>query len=66
MLYTDENFDLEDVLLLHAIAAKWERDKWLAVSTQFNDRTGRSITPDEAKSMIDPEEVWDCDCHWGT
>lgn len=66
VLYTDENFDLEDVLLLHAIAAKWERDKWLAVSTQFNDRTGRSITPDEAKSMIDPEEVWDCDCHWGT
>ncbi|KAB8244367.1 hypothetical protein BDV35DRAFT_395016 [Aspergillus flavus] len=66
VLYTDENFDLEDVLLLHTIAAKWERDKWLAVSTQFNDRTGRSITPDEAKSMIDPEEVWDCDCHWGT
>ncbi|KAB8271364.1 hypothetical protein BDV30DRAFT_228159 [Aspergillus minisclerotigenes] len=66
VLYTDENFDLEDVLLLHTIAAKWERGKWLAVSTQFNDRTGRSITPDEAKSMIDPEEVWDCDCHWGT
>ncbi|KAK6816132.1 hypothetical protein RU639_009160 [Aspergillus parasiticus] len=63
VLCPDENFGLEDVLLLHTIAAKWERDKWLAVSTQFNERTGRSITPDEAKSMVDPEEVWNCDCH---
>ncbi|KAE8158470.1 hypothetical protein BDV40DRAFT_291738 [Aspergillus tamarii] len=66
VLYTDENFDLEDVLLLHKIAAKWERDKWLAISTHFNDRTGRSITPDEAKSVIDSEGVWDPHCYWRT
>ncbi|KNG86798.1 hypothetical protein ANOM_004664 [Aspergillus nomiae NRRL 13137] len=65
VLYTDENFDLEDVLLLHTIAANWDRDKWLAVSTHFNERTGRSITPDEAKSMINPE-VRECHCQWGT
>ncbi|KAB8231560.1 uncharacterized protein BDW43DRAFT_301743 [Aspergillus alliaceus] len=57
VFYTDENFDLEDVLLLHTIAAKWERDKWLNVSTRFNDRTGRNITPEDAKSMIDLEGV---------
>ncbi|KAE8373028.1 hypothetical protein BDV26DRAFT_285473 [Aspergillus bertholletiae] len=57
VFYTDETFDLEDVILLHKIAAKWERDKWLTVSTHFYEKTGRSITPDEAKSMINPEEV---------
>ncbi|KAE8349099.1 hypothetical protein BDV28DRAFT_160778 [Aspergillus coremiiformis] len=53
VFYTDENFDLEDVLLLHTIAAKWEKDKWLTVSARFNARTGRNITSEEAKSMID-------------
>ncbi|OJJ35416.1 hypothetical protein ASPWEDRAFT_183476 [Aspergillus wentii DTO 134E9] len=51
--YIDEEFTLEDVVLLHNIAAKWERDRWLAISTRFNDKTGRNITPEQAKSVID-------------
>lgn len=39
--------------MLHNIAAKWERDRWLAISTRFNDITQRSITPEQAKSVID-------------
>ncbi|BCR86240.1 SANT/Myb-like DNA-binding domain-containing protein [Aspergillus chevalieri] len=51
--YVDEEFSLEDVVMLHNIAAKWERDRWLAISTRFNDITQRKITPEQAKSVVD-------------
>ncbi|KAF7585693.1 hypothetical protein BBP40_010274 [Aspergillus hancockii] len=53
VFYLDDDLELEDVLLLHTIAAKWEKEKWFAVSTRFHDKTGRSITPEQAKSVID-------------
>ncbi|KAA8651998.1 hypothetical protein EYZ11_002988 [Aspergillus tanneri] len=51
--YIDSDLNLKEILLLHKIAAKWERDRWLAISTRFNDKTGRSITPEQAKWIID-------------
>jgi hypothetical protein len=52
VFYIAEDLDMEDVLLLHTIAAEWEKEKWLAVSDRFNGKTGRSITPEQAKSVI--------------
>ncbi|KKK15562.1 hypothetical protein ARAM_005314 [Aspergillus rambellii] len=51
--YIDDAFTLEDVLLLHKIASEWRKDRWTTISTRFNEMTGRHITPDEAKSVID-------------
>ncbi|EAW07704.1 uncharacterized protein ACLA_024190 [Aspergillus clavatus NRRL 1] len=51
--YIDENFTLEDVVLLHRIASQWENNRWVAISTKFNNITGRSITPGQAKTIID-------------
>ncbi|KAK1150105.1 hypothetical protein N8T08_000002 [Aspergillus melleus] len=50
--YTESEFTLNEVLLLHRIAAKWERDRWRAISTRFNDKTGHSLTPEQAKRII--------------
>lgn len=51
--YIDEDFSLEEVVLLHNIAVKWERDRWLAISTRFNDLTQRAITPEQAYSIVE-------------
>ncbi|KAI9041905.1 uncharacterized protein KD926_006242 [Aspergillus affinis] len=51
--YIESDFTLKEVLLLHRIAAKWERDRWLSISTRFNDKTGHSLTPEQAKWIVD-------------
>ncbi|PLB43769.1 hypothetical protein P170DRAFT_468538 [Aspergillus steynii IBT 23096] len=51
--YIESDFTLKEVLLLHRIAAKWERDRWVAISTRFNDKTGHSLTPEQAKWIVD-------------
>lgn len=55
IFYIDRDFSLEDMVLLHNIAAKWERDRWLAISTRFNDLTQRAITPEQARSAVEGE-----------
>ncbi|KAL2871972.1 SANT/Myb-like DNA-binding domain-containing protein [Aspergillus lucknowensis] len=50
--YIDDEFTLDEVLLLHRIAANWRKDRWKTISSQFNDMTGRSISPAQAKSVI--------------
>ncbi|KAH8426001.1 uncharacterized protein LDX57_003739 [Aspergillus melleus] len=50
--YIESEFTLKEVLLLHRIAAKWERDRWRAISTRFNDKTGHSLTPEQAKRIV--------------
>jgi hypothetical protein len=49
----DQDCTLEDVTLLREIAAQWKRDQWQAISTRFNGMTGRQITPEQAKSVLD-------------
>ncbi|GIJ83890.1 hypothetical protein Asppvi_002721 [Aspergillus pseudoviridinutans] len=49
----DQDCTLEDVTLLREIAAQWKRDQWQAISTRFNGVTGRKITPEQAKSVLD-------------
>lgn len=49
----DTKLTPEDNAFLHKVAEKWERDRWLAISTRFNDKTGQSITPEFAKSVIE-------------
>ncbi|KAL4917627.1 hypothetical protein BDW62DRAFT_201652 [Aspergillus aurantiobrunneus] len=51
--YIDDEFTLDEVLLLHRIAADWKKDRWETISSRFNVKTGRSITPAQAKSVID-------------
>ncbi|KAL4953450.1 hypothetical protein BDW69DRAFT_184463 [Aspergillus filifer] len=51
--YMDDQFTLDEVLLLHQIAADWKKDRWETISSRFNDRTGRNITPDQAKTVVD-------------
>lgn len=49
----NEEWTLDEVMLLHEIAAKWERERWLAISSRFADKTGRQVTPEQAKSIIE-------------
>jgi hypothetical protein len=49
----DQDCTLEDVTLLREIAAQWKRDQWQAISARFNGMTGRKITPEQAKSVLD-------------
>ncbi|BCS25885.1 uncharacterized protein APUU_50596A [Aspergillus puulaauensis] len=51
--YIDNEFTLDEVLLLHQIAADWKKDRWKTISSRFNEKTGRDITPGQAKSVID-------------
>ncbi|KAI9372512.1 hypothetical protein BJX61DRAFT_542666 [Aspergillus egyptiacus] len=50
--YIDDEFTLDEVLLLHQVAADWKRDRWESISSRFNSLTGRSITPAQAKTVI--------------
>lgn len=49
----DQDCTLEDVTLLREIAAQWKKDQWQAISTRFNGMTGRQITPEQAKSVLE-------------
>ncbi|KAF4210672.1 hypothetical protein CNMCM8980_005905 [Aspergillus fumigatiaffinis] len=51
--YIDRDCTMEEVTLLREIAAQWKRDQWQAISTRFNGMTGRKITPEQAKSILD-------------
>ncbi|KAI5292524.1 hypothetical protein KEM52_006288 [Ascosphaera acerosa] len=45
-------FDMQELLMLTQLAEKFEREKWLRVSSRFYDLTGRRITPGEAQQML--------------
>ncbi|KAI5302972.1 hypothetical protein KEM56_000165 [Ascosphaera pollenicola] len=49
---TNDSYDLQEMLLLHQLAEKYEREKWLRVSSRFFDITGRRITPLDAKNNV--------------
>ncbi|KAL4866444.1 hypothetical protein BDV12DRAFT_172802 [Aspergillus spectabilis] len=51
--YIDDVFTLDEVLLLHQIAEDWKKDRWETISSRFNNKTGRNITPAQAKSALD-------------
>lgn len=48
----DSGLTLKEMLLLHRIAAKWERDRWAAISARFNDKTGHNLTPEQVEWII--------------
>ncbi|KAL2006094.1 hypothetical protein VTN00DRAFT_9748 [Thermoascus crustaceus] len=50
--YLDNEFTLEEIVLLHNLADRYEKEKWLRISSRFYDKTGKRITPDQAKSRI--------------
>ncbi|PGG96057.1 hypothetical protein AJ79_09745 [Helicocarpus griseus UAMH5409] len=52
ILYVDENFSLEEILLLNKLAAQYEEEKWLRISSRFYDKTGKRVTPQEAKEHV--------------
>ncbi|KAL4742912.1 hypothetical protein BDV11DRAFT_166825 [Aspergillus similis] len=52
-VYFIDEFTLDEVLLLHRIAADWERGRWETICNQFNTETGRNITPRQARSVVD-------------
>ncbi|KAN0069943.1 hypothetical protein V8E54_012249 [Elaphomyces granulatus] len=45
----DNEFTIEELLLLHKLADRYEREKWLRISSRFFDKTGRRITPEKAR-----------------
>ncbi|KAL3463299.1 hypothetical protein BJX64DRAFT_257482 [Aspergillus heterothallicus] len=51
--YINDEFTLDEVLLLHRIAADWRKDRWKTISSQFNGMTGRNITPAQVKSVVE-------------
>ncbi|RDW76508.1 uncharacterized protein DSM5745_06500 [Aspergillus mulundensis] len=51
--YLDDEFTLDEVLLLHRIAADWERDRLETICSRFNSKTGRHITRRQARSVLD-------------
>ncbi|KAL3473312.1 hypothetical protein BJX99DRAFT_234003 [Aspergillus californicus] len=51
--YVDDEFTVDEVLLLHQVAADWKKDRWETISSQFNDRTGHSITAEQARSVVE-------------
>lgn len=53
VLYFDREISWQEAVLLHQIAARWEKERWVAISSRFNDQTGRTITPEQAKSVLD-------------
>ncbi|KAK9656318.1 hypothetical protein HCH54_000996 [Aspergillus fumigatus] len=54
--YYDGDYTMEEVTLLRKIAAQWKRDQWQTISTRFNGMTGRRITPEQAKSLLDSNQ----------
>ncbi|KAH1888479.1 hypothetical protein KXV25_007632, partial [Aspergillus fumigatus] len=54
--YYDGDYTMEEVTLLRKIAAQWKRDQWQTISTRFNGMTGRRITPEQAKSVLDSNQ----------
>ncbi|QSS60377.1 hypothetical protein I7I51_05175 [Histoplasma capsulatum] len=52
ILYVDENFSLEEILLLNRLAAQYDEEKWLRISSRFYDKTGKRLTPQEAKEYV--------------
>ncbi|OJD17615.1 hypothetical protein AJ78_02314 [Emergomyces pasteurianus Ep9510] len=55
ILYVDENFSLEEILLLNKLAAQYEDEKWLRISSRFYDKTGKRLTPQEAREHVQRE-----------
>ena len=55
VLYLDEAFTLEDVILLNQIAAKYEEEKWIRVSSRFFDKTGKRHPPRILKKHVRAE-----------
>ncbi|EEP81041.1 predicted protein [Uncinocarpus reesii 1704] len=52
VLYLDEAFTLEEVILLNQIAAKYDEDKWIRVSSRFFDKTGKRLPPRILKKHV--------------
>ncbi|KLJ06854.1 hypothetical protein EMPG_17653 [Blastomyces silverae] len=52
ILYVDENFSLEEILLLNKLAVQYDEEKWLRISSRFYDKTGKRLTPQEAREHV--------------
>ncbi|EAS31501.3 uncharacterized protein CIMG_06980 [Coccidioides immitis RS] len=52
VLYLDEAFTLEDVILLNQIAARYDEDKWIRISSRFFDKTGKRVHPRILKKHV--------------
>nr|KMM68016.1 hypothetical protein CPAG_04348 [Coccidioides posadasii RMSCC 3488] len=52
VLYLDEAFTLEDVILLNQIAARYDEDKWIRISSRFFDKTGKRLPPRILKKHV--------------
>ncbi|KAL1862204.1 hypothetical protein Plec18167_001010 [Paecilomyces lecythidis] len=50
--YIETKLSLDEILLLHKLEARYEREKWLYVTSRFFDKTGKRITPEEAKARF--------------
>lgn len=49
----DPDFTVAELILLNQLAAKYEDDKWLRISSRFFDKTGKRLSPQEAKARVE-------------
>ncbi|KAK2760750.1 hypothetical protein FQN54_001986 [Arachnomyces sp. PD_36] len=52
VLFVDEDFSVDDIVLLNRIASRYEEEKWLRITSRFFDKTGKRITTQQAKSRV--------------
>ena len=57
ILFIDEDFNMDDIVLLNKIASKFEEEKWLRITSRFYDKTGKRITMQQAKSRVVTREL---------
>lgn len=52
ILFVDEDFNVDDIVMLNKIASRYEEEKWLRITSRFFDKTGKRITLEQAKSRV--------------
>jgi hypothetical protein len=44
---------LDEICLLYKLAERYEEDKWLRVVSRFFDKTGKRLSPNKVKALVD-------------
>lgn len=49
----EHELDLDEICLLYKLAERYEEDKWLRVVSRFFDKTGKRLSPNKVKALVD-------------
>jgi hypothetical protein len=48
----EEKLTIDELVLLHSLATKFEDEKWIRIISKFFDRTGKRINAEDAKAYL--------------